>query len=110
MPYTGWEIRMPKNQLANVRRGGMKQERLEARVTPEQKRMIERAAEIRGTTVTNFVILSAQKAATETIREFDVLSLRDKAREVFVRALLNPPPPNAKARAASRRYRRRMGL
>jgi uncharacterized protein (DUF1778 family) len=101
---------MTRNQAVNVRQSSTKQERLEARVTPEQKRMIERAAELRGTTVTNFVVLSAQKAASETIREFDVMSLRDEAREVFVRALLNPPSPNAKARAASRRYRRQTGL
>jgi uncharacterized protein (DUF1778 family) len=101
---------MSQNQAAYIRRGSVKQERLEARVTLEQKRLIERAAELRGTTVTNFVVLSAQKAATEAIREVEVLSLRDQGREAFVRALLNPPSPNAKARAASRRYRRRMGL
>ena len=86
-----------------------KVERLEARVTREQKRMIERAAGLRGTTVTDFVVVSAQQAATETIKDFEALSLRDEAREVFVKALLNPSAPKATARAAARRYKERMG-
>ena len=44
-----------------------KQERLEARVTRQQKRLIERAAYLRGTSVTDFVVASAQQAATATI-------------------------------------------
>lgn len=81
-----------------------KQERLEARITPTQKRLIERAAELKGTTVTQFVVASAQQAATDTIQNFEVLRLRDEAREVFVNALLNPPAPNEAARAAARNY------
>jgi uncharacterized protein (DUF1778 family) len=87
-----------------------KEQRLEARVTPDQKRLIERAAELRGTSVTEFVVVSAQQAATETIREFETLSLRDEAREVFVNAILNPPAPNETARAAAQRYKEQMGL
>lgn len=82
-----------------------KQERLEARVTPDQKRLIERAAELRGTTITEFVVVSAQQAATNTIKDFETLTIRDEAREVFIRAVLNPPAPNQAARAAAARYR-----
>jgi len=42
-----------------------KQQRLEARFTPNQKRLIERAAALRGTTVTEFVVASAQQAAAD---------------------------------------------
>ena len=35
-----------------------------------------------------------------------VLSLRGEACEIFVNALLNPPKPNAAARAAARRYKK----
>jgi uncharacterized protein (DUF1778 family) len=87
-----------------------KQERLEARVTPDQKRLIERAAELRGTTITEFVVVSAQQAATNTIKDFETLTIRDEAREVFIRAVLNPPAPNQAARAAAARYRAQMEL
>jgi uncharacterized protein (DUF1778 family) len=83
---------------------------LEARVTPAQKRLIERAAALRGTSVTEFVMASAQEAATTTIKDFEVLHLRDQAREVFINAVLNPPAPNDAARAAAERYRKHMGL
>jgi uncharacterized protein (DUF1778 family) len=95
---------MPQVQLRGRR--PRKQERLEARVTPEQKRLIERAAALRGTSVTEFVVASAQEAASNTVRDFEVLYLQDEAREVFVRALLHPPAPNAAARAAVKWYRR----
>jgi uncharacterized protein (DUF1778 family) len=87
-----------------------KEERLEARITAHQKRLIERAAQLRGTSVTDFIVASTQEAATETIRNFEVLYLQDEARDIFVKALLNPPAPNAAARAAAARYRKRMGL
>ena len=82
-----------------------KQERLEARITREQKRLIERAAELRGTTVTEFVVASAQQAAADTIKDFEVLTLRGEARDVFVDSLLNPAAPNRAARLAAQRYR-----
>jgi len=44
-----------------------KKERLEARLTPEQKKHIEHAARIKGTSVSDFVIGSAQDAAARTI-------------------------------------------
>jgi uncharacterized protein (DUF1778 family) len=83
-----------------------KKERLEARLTAEQKRHIEQAAGIRGTSVSDFVILSAEEAALRTIREQETLVLNERARKVFAAALLNPPPPGTRLRAAARRYRK----
>ena len=87
----------------------VKAARLEARISREQKRKIERAASIRGTSVSDFVIRSAQEAATRTIRETETLVLEERSRRVFVDALLHPPAPNARARAAAKRYRRELG-
>jgi len=100
---------MPQQRTIQVRRRSPKGERLEARLTRTQKQIISRAAELRGTTVTDFVLASAQQAAAETIKDFEMLSLRGEAREVFVSALLHPPAPNAAAKAAARRYSKRLG-
>jgi len=97
-------------QFEHGKRRSRKEERLEARITPAQKRLIERAAALRGTSVTEFVVASAQEAATSTIKDFDILHLRDQAREVFIDAVLNPPAPNDAARAAAERYKSNMGL
>jgi uncharacterized protein (DUF1778 family) len=85
-----------------------KAERLEVRTTSAQKRLIERAAELRGTSVTDFVVSNIQAAAVE-IMEFESLVLRDEAREVFVKALLNPPEPNEALKSAVARQKQ-MGL
>ena len=93
-------------RIERIVRRSRKEERLEARITPAQKRLIERAAALRGTSVTEFVVASAQEAATNTLKDFDILQLRDQARAVFIKAVLNPPAPNDAARAAAVRYRR----
>ena len=86
-----------------------RRERLEARITMDQKRLIARAANLRGTSLTDFVVVSAQQAAKETIQDFEMLRLRDEAREVFVNAILNPPAPNKAARMAAARYKEDSG-
>jgi uncharacterized protein (DUF1778 family) len=90
-------------------RAPLREERLEARITSDQKKLIERAAQLKGTTVTDFVVTKMQEAAAETIRDYEVLVLRDESRELFVRALLNPSEPNDAAKAAAARYKKRMG-
>jgi len=90
-------------------RRSLKEDRLEARVTPEQKRLIARAAALRGSSVTEFIVASAQQAAADTIKDFELLALQDEAREAFVNAILHPPAPNAAARRAAQQYKERMG-
>ncbi len=80
-------------------------ERVEIRATSEQKRLLERAAEIRGTTLTGFILNQAQEAATATIQEFELLALRNEDRRLFVETLLNPPKPNTALRAAAARHK-----
>lgn len=84
-------------------------ERLDARVTREEKEMIETAASLRGTSASDFVRMATKEAALNIIREHEVLTLNEEARRVFVEALLHPPKPNQKATAAARRYRQEIG-
>lgn len=84
-------------------------ERLDARVTREEKEMIETAASLRGTSASDFVRMATKEAALNIIREHEVLTLNEEARRVFVEALLHPPKPNRKATAAARRYREEIG-
>jgi|SRR5690348_7124673 len=95
-------------RTARTRRS-LKADRLEARVTPEQKQLIARAAALRGSSVTDFIVASAQQAATETIKDFEILALHDEARDVFVDAVLRPAAPNEAARKAARRHMERVG-
>lgn len=82
----------------------LRQERLEARITKSQKRLFEKAAALKGTSVSQFVIASAQEAAVRTLEKQQILELGRRDQEVFVHALLNPPSPNERLRAAVARH------
>jgi uncharacterized protein (DUF1778 family) len=84
-----------------------KVERLEARITSAQKEILQRAAEIEGRSLTDFVVSSSQATAKRVIQEHESLILNAHDREIFVNALLNPPAPNEKLRRAVRRYQRK---
>ena len=105
--YSPYDKAMAKisRLTAKTARRSLKADRLEARVTPEQKQLIARAAAIRGSSVTEFIVASAQQAAAETIKDFEILTLHDKARDIFVNAVLHPPAPNEAARKAAQRYK-----
>ncbi len=91
-------------------RGRVRGERLETRVTAEQKKLIERAAALQGRTVTDFVLTSVQDAARRAIEEHSQLALSVRDSEAFVDALLNPKPVNDRLRETVRRYRERAGV
>ena len=83
-----------------------KHERLEARVTAEFKRTIAHAAHLSGRSITDFVLESVRKSAHATILEHEVIRLNAEESRAFVRALLHPPKPNAKLRAAFASHRK----
>jgi uncharacterized protein (DUF1778 family) len=79
-------------------------ERIEARLNPQQKRRIEYAASLKGTSISDFLVSSADEAAARAIEQHEVWILKDQDREVFVKALLHPPAPSRRMKAAARRY------
>lgn len=81
-----------------------KKERLGARITPQQKELIQHAAGLSGRSVTDFIVSSAEAAARETIRTYQVIQLTTGGTVNFVEALLNPPSSSGHMEAAARRY------
>ena len=81
-------------------------ERVQIRIAPTAKRMIERAAALRNTSVSGFVVNSALDAATHLIREHERLVLEGCDWNVFLEALLDPPEPNAALRDAVQTHTR----
>ncbi len=81
-----------------------KAKRLEARVSPEAKALCQKAADLQGRTLTDFVVHSAVEAATRTLRENEVIELSRRDRLAFVEALLDAPAPNARLQDAVRRH------
>src|SRR6266487_2269048 len=98
------------NVVSRTPRGRAKAERLETRVTAEQKNLIERAAALQGRTLTDFVLTSVQDAARRAIAEHQQLQLSVRDSAAFVDALLNPKPVNVRLRETVRRYRQVTGV
>ena len=84
-------------------------ERLEARITRGQKALFRQAAELQGRTLSDFIVQAASEAATRVVQEHQVIALTAEEQAVFVQALLNPPKPGPRLRAAARRFRKIMG-
>lgn len=79
--------------------------RIEARISPEALKVVRRAAEIQGRSVSDFVVAAAQEAAQRAISEVEVLRLSTEAQDQFISLLLNPPKPNAALARAFKRHR-----
>jgi uncharacterized protein (DUF1778 family) len=86
-------------------RGG-KIQRIEARLTPDQKSRIEYAASLKRKSVSEFIISSADSAAVEAIEKHESWTLSREDQKRFVGALLRPPAPNKRLKAAVVRYKR----
>ncbi len=82
--------------------------RFDARLSEEQKFLIQKAADIEGRTMTDFVLHSAQEAAERTIEDRAMLILSARETEAFVDAILHPTEPGPVLRGAARQYRKIM--
>jgi uncharacterized protein (DUF1778 family) len=87
----------------------LRTERTEARLLPEQKQRIEQAARLKGLSLSDFIVQHADEAAIRTIQFHTSWKLENRDRDLFVDALLNPPEPSARMKAAVKRYKKRTG-
>ncbi len=88
----------------------MKMERLEARVSSEQKQVFQQAAQLLGRSLTDFVVSTMQEASHQVIQQHHLLQLSLADREQFVKAILNPAPPNENLKKAMKNYAEMSGL
>lgn len=82
-------------------------ERIDVRLRPEQKTDIERAASIKGLTVTDFIIQNAVTNAKQTIREYESWTLERPDAEIFAAALMEPAALGPKLTQVAKRYKER---
>ena len=79
--------------------------RFDARINETQKLLIQRAADLEGRTMTDFVLDSARAAAERAIEKHDMLILTARETEAFADAILNAADPGPVLRRAARDYR-----
>jgi len=94
----------PKNQKQKA--SSAKSYRFDARLNEDQKMLIQKAADLQGRTMTDFVLHSAETAAERTLEDRVMLILSARETEAFVDAILNPAEPGAVLRKAASRYKR----
>lgn len=80
--------------------------RLEARISPDLRNLLKRAAEIQGRTMTDFVVSAAREAAMQAIEKAEIIKLTMADQECFANALLAPPKPAKPMRRAFARHRK----
>ena len=81
------------------------QSRFDTRLPKDQKEFFEYAASIGGfRNLTEFVISSVDRNAREIIERHNAILASKKDQEIFFKALMNPPKPNARLRKAAERY------
>lgn len=83
-----------------------KQERLQIRVDPDDKRLLERAAQTRHQSLSAFVLHAAAMAAEDALAERRVLHLEGDVAQAFSEALARPATVNPRLAAALERSRR----
>ena len=84
----------------------VKDERLQIRVNPSEKRLLEEAAAARHLSVSAFVLLAAAQQAEAVLAERQTLALDPAAAAAFAEALSRPAAVNDRLRSALRRPRR----
>jgi uncharacterized protein (DUF1778 family) len=77
---------------------------MEARLLPDQKTRIERAAAIKGLSISDFIVQNADEAAIRTIEQQESWTLNEQDRDFFIQSLLTPPEPSERLKASAKRY------
>ncbi len=68
--------------------------RINLRTSPEAKALIERAAAIMGSTVSSFMLQNAYEAASRLVAQQETITLSNRDRDLFLKALDKPAKPN----------------
>ena len=77
--------------MATLQNDPRRSDRLVARITPEDKSLLTRAAALEGSSLASFVVSHIRNAAREVIRHHDSIQLNETESRRFVGALLAPP-------------------
>jgi uncharacterized protein (DUF1778 family) len=79
----------------------LKRQRIELRIAPSAKQLIRRAMDVTGLTAGDL----AYEGARRVLDEHERMMLSGADRDVFLKALLDPPAPTARLVAALKRHR-----
>lgn len=82
----------------------IKSERLSLRLDAQSKKKIEQAATVVQSSVNSFIISTILEKADDIIQKHEQLILTSRDRDIFLNAILNPPPANEALSKALRQH------
>ncbi len=86
-----------------------KNSRIDLRVTPEQKELLEKAAYLRGISLSAYTLLHLLPVAKQEIESQSKLVLSERDRDLFMSIMENPPELQGKLRTAIKKYSYKYG-
>ena len=78
--------------------------RLEARIPVQVYDRMQRAARLRGMTLTGYLIATAGEDARRVVEEAEIMRLARADQVRFAEALIDPPKPNERLTRAAKRH------
>jgi uncharacterized protein (DUF1778 family) len=83
--------------------------RIEARIKPDTLLLVQRAAEMQGSSLSDFVVAAAEGAARQALEEANTIRLSVEDQRRFVELLLDPPEPSPALRRAKEAHEKLIG-
>ena len=81
----------------------LKKQRIDLRLTEDDKSLIEEAAAMTNQSISQFMVSTASERAAEVIEQHRRLILNEASWNQVMDAISNPPPPNERLKRAARR-------
>lgn len=82
----------------------VKHQRIDLRTTSTIKNTLAHAAELKGATISSFMVEAAYEKAKMVIKENEVITLPNSERDRFLSLLERAAKPNAKLKQAMKKY------
>lgn len=86
-----------------------KDSRIDLRVTQEQKELLERAASLKGVSLSAYTLFYVLPAAKQEVDSHERLVLSNRDRDLFMSVMENPPELKGKLKSAIKKYREKYG-
>ncbi|AUY68662.1 MULTISPECIES: type II toxin-antitoxin system TacA family antitoxin [Enterobacterales] len=84
----------------------LRKQRIDLRLTDDDKSLIEEAAAMSNQTITQFVVASASERAAEVIEQHRRMVLNEESWNLVMDAIANPAAPNERLKRAAKRLQK----
>ena len=85
----------------------LSKDRIDVRISKEQKEFVRYASELRGfKNLSEFVVYCINSEANKIVKENNLIVKTIEDKKIFLNAILNPPSPNEKLKRAQLNYQK----